>query len=154
MSANSDGDDCGAARREMDRVGRLFLTVRGASMVPALWPDDLLEVLKHDFALVAVGQVILFESGDRLVTHRVASRRDGLLHTRGDAAPHFDAPVASSHFLGVVALVMRNGRAFAPPVRPSWPTRFVSALLRRSGALSKIAQRARATLAQSCGALP
>lgn len=133
-----------AAFDSIRRSGQLFLTVRGASMAPELWPGDLLLARPRNFDDVLPGEIVVFAQDERLIAHRVVSRAGAGVVTRGDAAQRADAPVRSAAFLGVVDRVMRGNRAFAPRRYPPVHSRVLAALLRRSYAASRIAQRMRA----------
>jgi signal peptidase I len=98
--------------------GQARLPVNGSSMLPSLWPGDILEVRRQDVAKVVLGQVVVFERDARLVVHRVIRRvrRDGctLLITRGDRCWRPDAPVSGKELLGCVEVVERGDRRFQP----------------------------------------
>ncbi|MGA3213783.1 MAG: S24/S26 family peptidase [Terriglobales bacterium] len=100
------------------RCGEARLPVNGSSMLPSLWPGDILEVRHEDVAKIALGQVVVFQRDARLVVHRVIRRvrRDGstLLITRGDRRWTPDAPVSSKELLGCVEVVERGDRRFQP----------------------------------------
>ncbi|WP_165051115.1 MULTISPECIES: signal peptidase I [unclassified Adlercreutzia] len=77
-------------------------TVMSGSMSPALEVDDLVIVQAQDG--YAVGDVVVYQAGRSLVTHRVIAREGGLLTTQGDANNAPDEPIAESAVKGVVAL--------------------------------------------------
>jgi signal peptidase I len=99
---------CGTAR----------LPVNGSSMLPALWPGDVLEVRRRPLTEIEPGQVVVFQRRGRLVVHRVIRHMrqdsDTLLITRGDRRWRCDAPVATNELLGHVKAVHRANRQFAP----------------------------------------
>src|SRR5512136_2362684 len=71
----------------------LRLRIRGSSMVPALWPGELVTIHSIDMKGTRVGQVVVFSRDGHLVAHRVVridSSEDGAgdrsVVTRGDAA--------------------------------------------------------------------
>lgn len=125
------------------QTGRLFLTLRGASMTPELWPGDLLRAQRCAISDVARGEIVVFEQEGRLIAHRVIAHAECGLLTRGDAAAHADPVVTPDRFLGVVDAGLRNGRGFRPRQRPPVHRRALAALLRRWPLLSKLAQRLR-----------
>ncbi|WP_165170538.1 signal peptidase I [Adlercreutzia sp. ZJ242] len=77
-------------------------TVMSGSMSPALEVDDLVIVQAQDG--YAVGDVVVYQAGRSLVTHRVIAREGGLLTTQGDANNAPDEPIAESAVKGAVVL--------------------------------------------------
>ena len=128
--------------------GKVKLKVAGASMVPALWPGDLVSVRHCAPSELGPGSVIVFRQNQRLIIHRLIHRTGDSIVTRGDARPRFDENVRAGDVLGFVETVVRNGRSvklhFSPwqkavafTLRHSeWCTWFflrVSSRLRRMG---------------------
>jgi signal peptidase I len=150
--------------------GEARLRVTGASMLPALWPGDLIEVRRSDATEVRPGEIVLFLRAGRIVAHRVVQRCNGtgtlpMLHqdgthdrthsqsgcatalfvTRGDRVKKPDAPVAAEELLGRVIAIERHhagGRRRILPRLTPW-TRIASWVLCRSELCTKIALRAR-----------
>jgi len=113
----------------------LRLRATGCSMLPSLWPGDVLTVRPAD--PIHRGDVILFRRHGRLYGHRVVRelsvgpRRSFITH--GDGLLHADSPVADADVLGPVVLVTRAGRSF-PPTRDMSPlVQLVSFGVRRIG---------------------
>ncbi|MDP9339557.1 MAG: hypothetical protein M3P45_11885 [Acidobacteriota bacterium] len=127
--------------------GTLRLGVTGSSMLPALWPGDVLVIRTREFNRVAPGAIAVFSCHDRLVTHRVKqsvfrAERPGeyesqvsYLVTQGDTIPLPDPPITSESLLGVVVSVERGGKIFAPPLRTEALARFTSIFRRFDFAL-------------------
>lgn len=87
------------------------VSVSGGSMVPALYPGDL--VLVRRTAPPVPGSIALIRSGARsAVLHRVvACQTDGMLTTRGDANAVDDlVPVRTEEVCGTVTVVVPAGR--------------------------------------------
>lgn len=77
--------------------------VLSGSMEPALHVDDLIVVRAQE--AYSVGDVVTFESGGSLVTHRIAGETAEGFVTRGDANNADDgAPVAPGDIVGRVVL--------------------------------------------------
>ena len=96
------------------QFGTAKLTVAGGSMLPALWPGDVVTLESHPESELRQGQIVSYRRGGLLVTHRVhAVLRDHII-TRGDAAPHCDPPVSVSSIVGQVSWIERDGRRIAP----------------------------------------
>lgn len=90
-------------------TGKLRLAARGYSMLPTLWPGDLLNIEATSFDRVSAGDVVLFCREDRFFIHRIVSRQDATggstrpsLVTRGDSMPTPDARVFPEELLGKV----------------------------------------------------
>lgn len=82
--------------------------VTGTSMLPSIWPGDVLIVSPLSEATPATGEVVLFLRNGRLFAHRVTARSGNQLITRGDALTQCDAPVSAGEQLGVVTGVVRD----------------------------------------------
>lgn len=92
-----------------DVFGFSTAVIASGSMEPELSPDDIIIIRQQDS--YETGDIITFQSGGSLVTHRVAAVTDDGLITRGDANNADDAePVAPENVLGeVVACIPRAG---------------------------------------------
>src|SRR5208282_5009234 len=84
--------------------GTVHLTLRGTSMLPSLWPGDLVLIQSAAYDEVVRGDIVLVMRDNRPFVHRLVERRpvQGRLSwiTRGDAMPRNDPPVAQSELLG------------------------------------------------------
>jgi len=98
--------------------GAARLAVTGTSMLPAIWPGDVLEVCRQGVDEVQRGDVVLFRRDGRLVAHRVVETFDGeggsLLVTRGDRQRATDPPISNEELLGRVTKVLRGNRRKVP----------------------------------------
>src|SRR5881396_568013 len=119
-----------AAHRELlAEVARKFGEIRfkatGDSMLPSVWPGDLLTVRRQSFSEFRSGEIVLYEreAGENTLTrpygpaspvgfvaHRVVGRRGRSLITRGDSLRENDEPVDEEQVLGRVVAVNREGR--------------------------------------------
>jgi len=115
--------------------GGLF-KVSGGSMLPALWPGDLVTVERLSIDDLLPGQIVQFRQKENLIVHRVLRVTNGHLVARGDSLPCCDPPVAESNVVGRVVSIERNGRLVG--LEQSLPQRIVAAVLRRSGRLRRI----------------
>jgi hypothetical protein len=101
------------------KTGMLRLAARGYSMLPTLWPGDVLTVEAQSFDQVRAGDVVLFAREDRFFIHRIlrkdASSSGDYLITRGDAMPEEDAPVVAGELLGKVVTTERRDDGVAVP---------------------------------------
>jgi len=123
-----------------NKFGEVTLGVTGASMLPALWPGDLIHVQRCDVSEVKPGQVVLYRSGAALVAHRIVRTKGNLLVTRGDALQEEDPAVNEADILGKVVCILRNGRSIDS--RPSFLARMCSAILRQSDFCLRMTLRA------------
>ena len=98
--------------------GAARLAVTGTSMLPAIWPGDVLEVRRQGVGQVQPGDVVLFRRDGRLVVHRVVERFDrqggNLLVTRGDRQRATDSPISNDELLGRVTEIFRGNRRKVP----------------------------------------
>ena len=125
---------CELAAEVLRCTGRLRLRVTGASMLPAVWPGDILSVRSHDVVEALPGDIVLFAREGRLVAHRVVERtlcEDRIQWvTRGDSVGGNDAPVSSHQLLGRVTAIERGSRQITP--HQSVASRLASWILCRS----------------------
>lgn len=106
------------------------LVVTGASMLPAIWPGDVLTIQRNELAELRAGEIVLAQRDGKLIAHRVKSAVGDRLITQGDSMPQCDPPFTASEILGRVVSILRDGRNI--PVEQSRWQRAASAILRRS----------------------
>jgi signal peptidase I len=110
--------------------GKVQLKVAGASMVPTLWPGDLVFVRRCDPAQLQPNAIIVFRQEQRLVIHRFMHWAGQSVIARGDARPCFDDPVSVDDIVGEVESVVRDGRTVSTGL--SLSNSVIAALMRRS----------------------
>lgn len=66
---------CELAAEVLRSFGELRFRANGSSMLPAVWPGDMLLVRSQDAAAVVPGDIVLFGRGGRLFAHRVVEVR-------------------------------------------------------------------------------
>ncbi len=101
----------------LSSAGEARLAVAGASMLPSIWPGDILEIHRVAPPDIFKGDVVVFTRENRLIAHRVVQRRnigDSFLITRGDRSENADSPVLPHELLGKVAVIRRGRRQIAP----------------------------------------
>ena len=100
----------------LQSTGRLKLQVTGTSMLPTLWPGDILTLQSIASDPPRHGEIIFFqrEPEGQFVIHRVVETEPGLLITRGDSLADQDAPVSLGEVLGRVVEVQRGGKRRPP----------------------------------------
>ena len=123
------------------RFGEVRLRVTGASMLPSVWPGDILTVRRVSFSELRPGQIILCSRGAQLVAHRIIGHRQQHLVTRGDSLPQNDPLVGEDQVLGQVVSILRNGRRIDPSFTQG--QRMAAWVLRRSDFAARVLLRLR-----------
>jgi hypothetical protein len=92
------------AAESLRASGRLRLRVRGESMLPTLWPGDVVEIARCSVEEVRPGEIVLAMRGGRFFLHRFVGRsqQSGFL-LRGDSMPAADPVFSREALLGRVA---------------------------------------------------
>ncbi len=132
---------CDLAAEVIRASGRLRIRVLGGSMLPALWPGDVLNIEAVPFEELRPGAIAVFERDGRVWAHRVAGNRGGTLVTRGDALSQDDPPVLPEHLMGRVASVERGRFRIVPAASLTLPQRFLRVLLCRWDLFRAVALR-------------
>jgi hypothetical protein len=141
-----EGDPKLSLAAEMLRDGgTISLKAWGVSMLPTVWPGDLLTVQRAAHDKMVPGDIVLVMRDSRFVIHRLIEARadrDSLSWiTRGDAMPHNDRPVAASELLGLVVGISRANRSFIPSRRFSPFQSLLAQMLCRSDRFRNFALR-------------
>lgn len=118
--------------------GEVCLRVTGASMIPSIWPGDLITV-RYNTAELQPGQIVLYSRQGELVAHRIICVQGDLLSTRGDSLPSDDPPIHVPDVVGQVISVARNGHRVHLN-QSSW-RRAGSSIVRRSDFCLRMALR-------------
>jgi hypothetical protein len=126
------------------KTGMLRLTAFGCSMLPTLFPGDILTIQAEPLAEIEKGDVVLFARQGRFFIHRnlrsVQRGSEMLLLTRGDAMPHADEPVTAAELLGKI-IRFERGTHQAPVPQCSWLHRAIGLLIAYSSKLRSLALR-------------
>ncbi len=125
----------------LHRFGEATVKVIGSSMLPSIWPGDVLTIRRRLASEIRTGEIAVFTRHDRLFAHRVVDHAGPHLVTQGDAMPSPDAPVSDTELLGIVRSLSRDGRSRKVPADPSGLGRLMAALARRSSRASRMLQR-------------
>jgi signal peptidase len=98
--------------------GTIALKAWGTSMLPALWPGDVLTIVGALSTEIVPGDIVLVLRNDRIFAHRLLGRhKDASLRawiTKGDAMSDNDPPAPESALLGRVVSIRRYGRDLTP----------------------------------------
>ena len=136
-----DGRDHAAAKHALAievlrSHGLLRIKAFGTSMIPTIWPGDVLTITAVDSENLQAGDVVMLSHRGMFVVHRLSGIRrmsgHAYLDTRGDSVPHSDPLMTEAQLLGKVLWVERDGRRFAPARRPSVGSRVLGRLVSRS----------------------
>jgi signal peptidase I len=123
-------------------AGWASFKVTGFSMLPAIWPGDVLTVRGLHPDQIQPGQIVLYRRNAELVAHRVIRSPQGAdrsIITRGDSVPSLDPAVETGEIIGQVVGISRNGRAVK--LHNSLPLRAVAWVLRRSEVCTRLMMR-------------
>jgi signal peptidase I len=126
------------------KTGVLRLSAFGHSMLPALYPGDILTIKRETLSAIQVGDVVLYARAGRFFIHRnlgsVQRGSEMALVTRGDSMPHVDEPVTASELLGKVVSIEHGGEPRPVPSCTPW-RRTAGLVFAYSGRLRSLALR-------------
>jgi signal peptidase I len=109
---------CGLATEALRSWGVLKLRATGASMLPTLWPGDIVTIRSVIPEQVEPGEIVLYTRHGRFLIHRIVGKdltaEAPFLVTRGDCMPENDPRIGRSELLGRVTEVRRSGSVFSP----------------------------------------
>jgi hypothetical protein len=120
---------CEVAAEALRASGELRLRVFGGSMLPSIWPGDVLLIRRAAPADMEPGGLVLCARKGGFVVHRIVRKDEDMLTTRGDALREDDEPVPFNQALGKVAMIERGGAQFAPREKLKLPDRLLSLLM-------------------------
>jgi hypothetical protein len=123
--------------------GTVQLKAWGTSMLPAVWPGDLLTIESGAPDEVVPGDIVLVLRDQRFFIHRLVEAPLGEACvswiTRGDAMLDDDPPAAALDLLGRVTGIRRGHRSFVPSRRISLLNFAVARMLSRWGRVRSLA---------------
>lgn len=127
---------CNLAAEVLVSFGNLRFAATGWSMIPSLWPGDILIVERVSLDGLRLGDIVLVEREGGLCAHRLIARPDGSgwgkWLTQGDAMPAPDRPLCDRNLLGRVTSLVRNGNARAAKRKLNLIDRIIAGVVRRS----------------------
>jgi signal peptidase I len=102
------------ATETLRSFGEIRSVVRGASMIPTMFPGDVAVVRRETASAARPGDVILFFREGLFCAHRLVDKtQEGepiRLIARGDALDKNDPPYAEAELLGRVTALIRRGK--------------------------------------------
>jgi len=121
--------------------GGLRMTALGVSMVPSLFPGDILTIRRENTQNIRRGDMVLYWRDERFYVHRVVGKigtsADVEWITRGDALTENDPSLTERELLGRVTLIQRDAAEWHPTL-PSGLACFVQWGVRRSNTFLRI----------------
>jgi SOS-response transcriptional repressor LexA len=121
--------------------GRLRLLALGNSMLPSIWPGDVLCIEHKSGEEVVPGDIVLVARDGRFFVHRLMEKCTSGWITRGDSLPQNDPPVEETQVLGKVCFVHRKNGMLIPSSRASLAKRMLACTLCRWDLLRNVALR-------------
>jgi signal peptidase I len=133
---------CELAAQVLRSFGQLRLEVTGLSMLPSIWPGDVLFIERSEMREIASGEILLFARRGKLVAHRMLCKTgagdSAYVITRGDGLLSADEPVSSVELLGRVRYVVRAGMLVTPEMESGLLARVTAEMVRRFGCIARI----------------
>lgn len=140
-------DECGCilAAEVLEQNGTVRLRVSGQSMLPTLWPGDVLTIQSRELEEVEPGELVLYERGGRFFVHRLLSVVAGARYfvTRGDCMVESDTLLSCEQFLGVITMISRGETVIVPSQTRSLLNRLLALLLSEIEPLQRLVVRFR-----------
>jgi len=121
--------------------GAICLQAFGTSMLPSIWPGEVLRIENRSGKEIVPGDIVLVARDRRFVVHRLIEKHDSHWITRGDSLPQNDAPVTDVQVLGKVSAIHRMSRVIIPNRRATPLVRLLAGMLCRWDSLRNIALR-------------
>jgi signal peptidase I len=90
------------------------ISAAGTSMLPLLWPEDVLFIKKILLGRLKINDIALIEKGGRLFAHRIIYKGKKYLVSKGDNNMVSDGKITQNNVLGLVYKIKR-GKNFLSP---------------------------------------
>jgi len=140
-------DECktALAAETLRAADSIRVQVLGSSMLPSIWPGDVLSIDKVLIAEITAGDIVVCERDDRFFVHRLIGTSDSKngirCETRGDSMPQNDPPFSEGQLLGRVSAIFRDGRTIIPTATRSPLARFASWIICHLDSVRNLALR-------------
>ncbi len=122
--------------------GTIRLQALGTSMLPAIWPGEVLSIERAAANDIVPGDIVLVARDGRFFVHRLIEKRDCEWMTRGDSLPQNDPAVGEAQVLGKVSCIHRKDRVVVPRPQLSIFGRILASVFCRSDSFRGFALRA------------
>jgi hypothetical protein len=123
--------------------GAIRLQALGTSMLPTIWPGDVLTIENKAGEESIPGDIVLVARDQRFFIHRLIEKRHSQCVTRGDSMPQNDAPIAEAEVLGRVSAIHRRSGDVVPNPRVSLLAHSLAWMLSHSDSFRNVALRIR-----------
>lgn len=94
--------------------GRIRIKALGTSMLPSIWPGDILLIESTLTDEFTHGDVVLVKREKSILIHRLVNKNGPQWITRGDAMPQNDPPASPADILGKVSEIRCGARVITP----------------------------------------
>jgi signal peptidase I len=141
---NANALGCELAGEVVRTFGRVRVRVTGTSMIPAVWPGDVLVVERRAVERIERGEIAVAERDGRLLAHRVIGRgadaglKAAATITHGDSLLAADEPLRAEELLGTVVSIERGAGARRPRRKLGIGARMLAAMARRSSMAARV----------------
>jgi hypothetical protein len=129
MTEAREGHKLDLAVEVLASSGAIRLQALGTSMLPSIWPGDVLRIAPKTGQVIVPGDIVLVARDSRFFVHRLIEKRNSQWIMRGDSLPQNDAAVAEAQVLGKVSAIHRKSRVISPNPRVSPLTRTLAWML-------------------------
>ena len=128
------------AAEVLSRFGEVRIVELGSSMIPSIYPGDILTIRSEPKHAARCGDIVLHLRERRFCVHRVTHTwQEGgclMFATWGDAAARQDPPFDKNQLLGRVTAIFRRGRQVDFAQVDTLRRKLLRSAVRRSGALA------------------
>jgi len=125
-------EKCGVAAAILSSFGQVRFRVVGTSMIPTVWPNDVVTIGHVDVLSIRPSQIVLVRVEYGFVLHRVVRCDSKSLTSRGDSVGFEDPPVGLDQVLGRLIEIERGGVSLKPPGRLGLPSKLIRYIVCRS----------------------
>jgi hypothetical protein len=105
------------------------LQALGTSMLPTIWPGDVLGIEPRPRCEIVPGDIVLVARQRRFFVHRLIEKHNAGWITRGDSLPRNDEPAEEGQVLGKLSVIHRKTGTVAPSAQLSLFGRAVGRVL-------------------------
>jgi hypothetical protein len=129
MTEAREGHKLDLAAEVLSSGGTIRLQALGTSMLPSIWPGDVLSIAHKPGEEIVPGHIVLVTRDGRFFVHRLIEKHNSRWITRGDSLPQNDESVAEVQVLGKVSLIHRKTGIMVPNPRLSLLVRTLAWIL-------------------------